>query len=39
VHFGRDEMVAALALWICFFVLLPGALWSLRSRRNMEALP
>ncbi len=39
VHFGRDEMVAALALWICFFVLLPGALWSLHSRRNMGALP
>lgn len=39
VHFGRDEMVAALALWICFFVLLPGALWSLFSKRNMGALP
>ena len=39
VHFGRDEMVAALALWICFFVLLPGILWTAFARPTMGAKP
>ena len=39
VHFGRDEMVAALALWICFFVLVPGILWSTFAKRRMGGLP
>jgi ABC-type Fe3+ transport system permease subunit len=39
VHFGRDEMVAALALWICFFVLVPGILWSTFAKRRIGGLP
>lgn len=39
VHFGRDDFVAALALLVVFFVLLPGLLWSLFARRRLEFLP
>lgn len=39
VHFGRDDFVAALALLVVFFVLLPGLLWSLFARRRLEVLP
>lgn len=28
IHFGRDDFVAALALLIVFFILLPGILWT-----------
>lgn len=39
VHFGRDDFVAALALLVVFFVVLPGLLWSLFARRKLEFLP
>jgi hypothetical protein len=39
VHFGRDDFVAALALIVVFFVLLPGLLWSLFARERLEVLP
>jgi len=39
VHFGRDDFVAALALLVVFFVVLPGLLWSLFARRRLEFLP
>ena len=39
VHFGRDDFVAALALLVVLFVLLPGLLWSLFARRRLEVLP
>ncbi len=39
VHFGRDDFVAALALLVVFFVVLPGALYALWGRRRLEVLP
>jgi iron(III) transport system permease protein len=39
VHFGRDDFVAALALLVVFFVLLPVALHALFGRRKLEVLP
>ncbi len=39
VHFGRDDFVAALALLVVFFVLLPGTLHALFGRRRLEILP
>lgn len=39
VHFGRDDFVAALALLVVFFVVLPGLLWTLFARRRLEILP
>ncbi len=37
IHFGRDDFVAALALLIVFFILLPGILWSAFGRERAEA--
>jgi iron(III) transport system permease protein len=37
IHFGRDDFVAALALLIVFFILLPGILWSAFGRERWEA--
>lgn len=39
VHFGREDFVAATALLVVAFVLLPGLVWSLLSRRRLEVLP
>lgn len=39
VHFGRDDFVAALALLIVFFVVLPLALHATLGRRRAEFLP
>jgi iron(III) transport system permease protein len=39
VHFGRDDFVAALALLVVFFVVLPGLLHALFGRRRLEILP
>ena len=39
VHFGRDDFVAALALLLVFFLVLPGLLWALFARRRIEVLP
>jgi iron(III) transport system permease protein len=39
VHFGRDDFVAAMALLLLFFILLPGLLWSLFGRKRLELLP
>ena len=39
VHFGRDDFVAALALLVVFFVVLPVALHALFGRRRLEVLP
>jgi iron(III) transport system permease protein len=39
VHFGRDDFVAAMALLIALFVLLPGLLWSLFAKKRLEVLP
>ena len=39
IHFGRDDFVAALALLVIFFILLPGLLWSLFARGRLEVLP
>lgn len=39
VHFGRDDFVAAIALLLCFLILLPGALWASFGRRRLEVLP
>jgi hypothetical protein len=39
VHFGRDDFVAALALLVVFFVVLPVALHALFARRKLELLP
>jgi iron(III) transport system permease protein len=39
VHFGRDDFVAALALLVVFFVLLPGLLHAFFARRRLEFLP
>jgi iron(III) transport system permease protein len=39
VHFGREDFVAATALLVVAFVLLPGLLWSLFVRRRLEVLP
>lgn len=39
VHFGRDDFVAALALLVILFVILPGLVWSLFARKRMEVLP
>jgi iron(III) transport system permease protein len=39
IHFGRDDFVAALALLVIFFILLPGILWSAFARERMEVLP
>lgn len=39
VHFGRDDFVAALALLIVFFVVLPGLLHAFFGRRRLELLP
>jgi len=39
VHFGRDDFVAALALLVVFFVVLPGLVWTLVARRKLEVLP
>jgi iron(III) transport system permease protein len=39
IHFGRDDFVAALALLVIFFILLPGILWSAFARSRMELLP
>lgn len=39
VHFGRDDFVAALALLIVLFLVLPGLLWTLFARRKLELLP
>jgi len=36
IHFGRDDFVAALALLIVFFILLPGILWSAFGRERWE---
>jgi iron(III) transport system permease protein len=36
IHFGRDDFVAALALLIVFFILLPGILWSTLGRERWE---
>jgi len=37
IHFGRDDFVAALALLIVFFILLPGILWSAFGRERWES--
>lgn len=37
IHFGRDDFVAALALLVIFFILLPGILWSAFARERGEA--
>ena len=34
IHFGRDDFVAALALLVIFFVLLPGLFWSAFTRER-----
>lgn len=39
VHFGRDDFVAALALLVIFFVVLPVALHAAFGRRKLEVLP
>jgi ABC-type Fe3+ transport system permease subunit len=39
VHFGRDDFVAALAILVVFFVVLPGLLHALFGRRRLEILP
>jgi hypothetical protein len=39
VHFGRDDFVAALALLVVAFVVLPGLLWSLWGKGKLELLP
>lgn len=39
VHFGRDDFVAALALLVVFFVVLPGLVWTLVARKRLEVLP
>jgi iron(III) transport system permease protein len=39
IHFGRDDFVAALALLVIFFILLPGILWSAFARERLEVLP
>ncbi|MCB9916748.1 MAG: iron ABC transporter permease [Planctomycetes bacterium] len=39
IHFGRDDFVAALALLVVFFLLLPGLAWSLYGKRRVEVLP
>ncbi len=39
IHFGRDDFVAALALLVVFFILLPGILWSAFARGRVEVLP
>lgn len=39
IHFGRDDFVAALALLVIFFILLPGLSWSLFARGRLEVLP
>ncbi|MDZ4772553.1 MAG: ABC transporter permease subunit [Planctomycetota bacterium] len=39
VHFGRDDFVAALALLVTFFVVLPGLVWSTFARKRLEVLP
>ena len=39
IHFGRDDFVAALALLIVFFLLLPGIFWSLFGRQRVEMMP
>ena len=39
IHFGRDDFVAALALLIVFFLLLPGIFWSLFARQRVEVMP
>lgn len=39
VHFGRDDFVAAMALLLCFFLVLPGLLWLSFARRRLEVLP
>lgn len=39
IHFGRDDFVAALALMVVFFILLPGLLWTAFARKRMEVLP
>jgi len=36
IHFGRDDFVAALALLVVFFILLPGVLWSAFGRERWE---
>jgi len=38
IHFGRDDFVAALALLIVFFILLPGILWSAFGRERWESV-
>jgi iron(III) transport system permease protein len=37
IHFGRDDFVAALALLVILFILLPGMLWSAFARERAEA--
>lgn len=39
VHFGRDDFVAALALLVIAFVVLPGLFWLFVGRRRLEVLP
>jgi iron(III) transport system permease protein len=39
VHFGRDDFVAALALLVILFVVLPGALHAAFGRKRLEFLP
>ena len=39
VHFGRDDFVAAMALLLVFFLVLPGLLWLSFARRRLEVLP
>jgi iron(III) transport system permease protein len=39
VHFGRDDFVAALALLVLFFAVLPGLVHALFARRRLELLP
>jgi iron(III) transport system permease protein len=39
VHFGRDDFVAALALLVVFFVVLPVGLHAAFARRRLEVLP
>ncbi len=34
LHFGRDDFVAALALTVVFFILLPGILWALFAQKR-----
>lgn len=38
IHFGRDDFVAALALLVIFFILLPGLLWSFFARDRVEGV-